>query len=592
MIAHQKSEFQYPHQGVAVDVDVDGVTVTALVVLDQSARQSGWLRLVWGSPRAVLSAMQALRPVGRCDPDFGGWGEAARLSRVVASVLELDTVAKAEFLAGRVVVKDIPIRTPSPLPTLPPSATVEDYRRLRVAAGSLVRPALLYRPSEELLMPNQVAGARWLLEHPIGMLADDMGLGKTVQAITALRYLVWRGIAHRCLIVCPSSLLANWEDELSRWAPELARLRVTPRAREREEVWGLVLGRFHVLLASYEHLREPPSALRTGGHVDVVIADEAHRIRNLSAAVTQGIRSLRWARFWALTGTPIERDPRDLATILSTLDPGRFAPSDSASSASTLRARARPYILRRLKNDVLAELPAVLESTETLELLPPQQRAYRRAFKQGMRSGEPGSLLRLVNELRTICDFDPDTGKSAKVERIREILDTVAIAQEKAVVFSYLLRPLYILEAELTKSGIGSVRLEGSLSLAERDAVLRRFRLDASITALLASTRVGGEGLTLTAANHVLFLNEWWNPSGNAQARDRVIRIGQQRGVSVYRFRCRGTIEEVLERILQEKSESFFQIVDRLADPLSQNDPDVVKALGELKTRLANVRGI
>jgi SNF2 family DNA or RNA helicase len=588
MSLHESDADKHPREGVSLTIRVDGFDIPTHAVLDLSARDAGWVRLMWGRSPGVFSLLPPLKPVACSDPDFGGWRDATDLSQALAWILELDTAARADFLAGRIVVKDVPVRTPQPLPALGPSASADDYRRLRVTTGGLVRPLLLRAPDETHLMPYQAVGVEWLLDHPSGILADDMGLGKGVQAIAALRRLIRLGQARGGLIVCPRSLIANWEDELSRWAPELSRLRVTPSAREREEVWAAVVGRVHVLIASYEHLRDPPIALR-GEHLNVIIADEAHRIRNLSAAVTRGMRMLRWSRFWALTGTPIERDSKDLATLLSTLDPRRFAPGDSTLSPSTLRARARPYILRRLKTEVLDELPPVLDTKETLELLAPQQRAYQRALRDTMRSGEPGSFLRLINELRTICDFDPETGKSVKVERITEIIDTITMAREKAVVFSYLLRPLDILQAELERADLALVRLEGSMSLAERAAALRRFKFDPNIVALLASTRVGGEGLTLTEANHVIFLNEWWNPSSNAQARDRVVRIGQLRGVRIYHFRCRGTIEQVLDRILEVKSEMYTSILDRLTDPASESDPDVIGALGELRRGLESL---
>ncbi len=574
--------------GVFLTISLDRLTVPAFAVLDMSPRDAGWFRLVWGRLPDVLVSIPPLKLVPQSDPDFGGWRNASFLSRALGWILELDTATRTDFLAGHIVAKDVPIQTPKPLPALGPSASADDYRRLRVTAGSLVRPLLVDPPDEAHLMPYQASGVEWLLDRTSGILADDMGLGKTVQAIAALRRLVHRGEARSALIICPRSLIANWEEELSRWAPELSRLRVTPSARHREEVWATIIGRVHVLVSSYEHLRDPPVALRTG-HLDVVIADEAHRIRNLSAAVTRGIRSLPWTRFWALTGTPIERDSRDLATLLSTLDPRRFAQSDSALPASALRARARPYVLRRLKMEVLDELPSVLDSKETLELLPPQQRTYRRVMKETMHSGEPGSFLRLINDLRTICDFDPETGKSVKIERITEIIDAIKMAGEKTVVFSYLLRPLDILQSELQEAGLSWSRLEGSMSLTEREAAIRQFKSDPDTVALLASTRVGGEGLTLTEANHVIFLNEWWNPSSNAQARDRVVRIGQRRGVRVYHFRCKGTIEEVLDQILEAKSETFTLILDRLADPTYQNDPDVIGTLGELRRGLESL---
>jgi conjugative relaxase-like TrwC/TraI family protein len=196
------------------------------------------------------------------------------------------------------------------------------------------------------------------------------------------------------------------------------------------------------------------------------------------------------------------------------------------------------------------------------------------------------AMLVLINELRTICDYDPATGVSCKADRIAEIIGNIAAAGEKAVVFSYLLKPLDLLEERLKQTGILSAQLQGSMSLAEREAEIRRFRGDSTVPALLASSRIGGEGLTLTEANHVIFVNEWWNPSANSQARDRVVRLGQRRGVRVYRFRCRDTIEETLDRILEKKTHTFTSIIDRLADTAAIQDPNVHQLLKELEVDL------
>ena len=288
------------------------------------------------------------------------------------------------------------------------------------------------------------------------------------------------------------------------------------------------------------------------------------------------------------TGTPIERDPGDLATLLSIIDPARFSPLDGRLHSSILRARARPYILRRLKEEVLEDLPDVIDSKETLELLAPQWRSYRSAVRNQAAAADEQGILALVNELRMICDFDPKSGASSKVEPILEILENVAASSEKAVVFSYLLKPLYLLREKLARA-LGDkalATLEGSMSLAERDLTLDRFRTDEKVCVLLASSRVGGQGLTLTEANHVIFFNEWWNPSANAQARDRVVRIGQKRGVRVYRFRCKDTIEEVLDEILAAKSHTIAEVIGRLAEPPRVLDEELLSVVRQLKLKI------
>ena len=439
------------------------------------------------------------------------------------------------------------------------------YRNLRLGTGDLVRPWLLGAPSLDALYPFQRAGVDWLRERAGAILADDMGLGKTVQVIFALRLLFNEAAIRSVLVACPKSLLDVWEGELLRWAPELGVAVLSPPGRIRDQAWGAVVGRRHVLVTNYEQLREPVAALGAST-LDLVVADEAHRLRNFGAHVTAGIDRLPRRRFWALSGTPLERDLEDLATLLSLVEPTRFAPSDSRLHPASLRSAARPYILRRNKEDVLDELPPVLDRTETVELTRGQAEAYGDAVSEYRRGGTPGAELALLTRLRSICDLHAESGESSKIDRIMERLAVVRGRAEKAVVFAHLLAPLHELERRLeSKWGSGTTRcLVGAMQAEEREKAVREFRTDPDVLALVASSRVGGEGLTLVEANHVFLLDEWWNPSANDQARDRVVRIGQKRTVYVYRFCCRGTIEERLQEILDSKRELFEDAVGRL----------------------------
>jgi len=478
-------------------------------------------------------------------------------------ILRLDSSAARDVVMGGRVVKVVPGQDPLPLPPLAPEAPIEEYWQARQPLGHLVRPLFLPAPQCSSLLDYQSVGVAWLLDREQGILADDMGLGKTLQAIMAMRVLFQRGHLEQALVVCPRSLLANWEAELERWAPELSRLRVVPGAQTRDAAWATMAERVHVIITNYEHMRQVPQTLRNR-ELHLVVADEAHRLRNADALTTRGIRRLRARRFWALTGTPIERDPRDLATLLSLLFPTEFAESDSKVPHGLLRSRARAFVLRRRKKDVLDQLPEVVESIEMLDLSPGQRGAYSSALDEARGAGDDSAFLRLIGRCRLICDYDPDSLESSKADRIAEVLDDIESMGEKAVVFSYLLKPLEIMGARLAGR---YVRLVGEMSSVAREDALRRFKKDRSVPFLLASSRIAAEGLTLTEANHVVFFNEWWNPSANAQARDRVVRIGQLRGVRVYKFRCRRTIEELLERILAKKSEMFEEIVERMALP-------------------------
>ena len=460
------------------------------------------------------------------------------------------------------------------------SESLSDYLRLRLDVGELVRPLLMDPPELGKLFPFQRRGVEWLIERYGGILADDMGLGKTVQVIAAIRLLFNRAEVRSVLVVCPKSLIATWAREFTRWAPELGVVVVTPPARVREDVWQIVSGHCHVILTNYEQLREPPVSLHRRGP-DLIVADEAHRLRNRPARITTGVFRLRPKRFWAITGTPVERDIEDLATLLSLVVPTHFAPTDAKLHASSLRSRARAYVLRRRKQDTLKELPPVLDTTEVLELSDPQRRSYRDAIKLYRKRGRRGDELALLTRLQMLCDIDPDSGKSCKVERIIYLLGRIRKHREKAVVFSYRLEPLRELQRRIIErwGAEAVVLLTGEMDNEDRDRSVAFFRDDGRPIALLASSRVGGEGLTLVEANHVFRFNQWWNPSANDQARDRVVRIGQHRSVRVYRFCCRGTVEETLERILESKREVYFNSVERLAQ---QNDAPWSRLLSEI----------
>ena len=489
-----------------------------------------------------------------------------RIKSATRKLLSSDGQALRDLQKGLVIRKTVYSYDPPPLHVGNSVQNVSTYREKRLTASALIRPILLPKPVEKRLRPFQDEGVRWLIGRDKAILADDMGLGKTVQTIFALRILFNRASIHTVLIICPKSLLANWEAEIAHWAPELSRLQVVPSSPIREEAWKAVWGRVHIILTNYEQVRNPPSVLLSED-LDLLVADEAHRIRNTDSQITQGIRSLEVQKFWALTGTPLERDSEDLATLLSTLEPKRFSVSDRRLHPTSLRSQARPYVLRRLKDDVLDDLPEVLESTQILELLPDQRDSYSLALN-ALSSSKGASILAILNQLRAICDFDSRTGQSAKVNRIVEIIQDFSAVGDKGVVFSYLLEPLSVLRGKI--EGVlgrkAAIDLRGSQTVAEREDAIERFRNDSRIHVMLCSSRVAGEGLTLTEANHVIFLNEWWNPSANSQARDRVVRIGQKKGVRLYRFRCRNTIEETLEEILERKSLNFEQLIDRLAE--------------------------
>lgn len=490
-----------------------------------------------------------------------------RLMRAAEWAAALDPALARSVAEGR--RPSIEVRPRSPRGSVRPTGqTATDYRRLRLSVGDLVRPVLLDPPDESPLHEFQRRGVRWLLERRGGILADDMGLGKTVQVIFALRALFQRGEIRNALVLGPKGMVSTWSRELSRWAPELGVVEMTPPAAVRAEAWKAVYRRRHVLLTNFEQLLDLPRFL-VQDPPDAVVADEAHHLRNPGSKMTAAAFRLRPGRFWALTGTPVEHDAADLATLLSLVAPRRFRPSDWKQPGS-LRSRARLFVLRRTKEDALRDLPEVHEHSEVLDLTPPQEGSYLRAKEAYLRGDiDP---LPAIGKLLDICDCDPQSDASAKIDWILDRLGEIRKAEEKAVVFAHRLAPLRELRRRVeTRYGAGaSCLLVGEMDSRERDKEVGRFRTDEDAVVLLASTGVGGEGLTLTEANHVLLLNRWWNPSTNRQARDRVARIGQRREVHVTGFTCRNTVEEDLDRILEEKVGIYEETVERLAtDPLA-----------------------
>ena len=401
----------------------------------------------WGGQRLAIrvasSGNSRLLEITRLDCDGSSHGfesddaEVRKLRCAASIALELDATLARSVRQGQVARIDVR-RPRSRLPSRPRNAG--EAMALRPPIEELIAPLIFESAPQPTLRPFQESGVRWLAERRVGILADDMGLGKTAQALRALEELIIQGTIRSAIVICPKSLLANWEAECDRWVPGLTLVRSVPSKEESSEVWAAVLGRSHIIITSYEQLRPLPRPLASA-RVELVIADEAHRLRRLQAKLVKAFRLLTAERIWALTGTPIERHGMDLATLLSLLEPTRFSAQSAATGSLELRAQARPYLLRRLKQDVLSELPDVIDTKELVELTDQQQRAYSSARSKPL-SKDVGDVLQRFTLLRSICDVDPQSGSSSKLDRIVEILQAVREAEEKAVVFSYLLQPL------------------------------------------------------------------------------------------------------------------------------------------------------
>ena len=426
--------------------------------------------------------------------------------------------------------------------------------------GELWRWRFLRRLLDYPFKDYQAIGVKWLQERRVGVLADDMGLGKTLQAIAAMEGLHRSGEIKNTLIVCPKSLIGVWEAEISLWAPRLCTIGLHSSIPVKE--WQILSIQCQVAITNYEAIRrnypEP-------GSFDLVIFDELHKLKNPNSLNYKAAYCLKPRFVWGLSGTPIENEARDLSSILHLLDRKKVSISDSKLSTASLRSLASQYILRRDRRVISGELPKVIENTELIPLTFEQRNAYNKILRENT-IASMGEWIAKFNRLRDICDLDPSTRKSSKVDRASVIVDAINKLSEKVVVFSWRIEPLRLLHQRLIKL-YGSACVEiitGQTKSTIRSNFVESFQSKNYPFVLLCSTRATAEGLTLTAANHVIFLNEWWNPSVNSQARDRVNRIGQTRTVYVYRLRSQDTIESRLDEILKTKAGLFDKIVNQI----------------------------
>lgn len=427
------------------------------------------------------------------------------------------------------------------------------------------------------LMPFQRDGIRALIEKRRLLLSDDMGLGKTVQSIAAIRILKALGKIESALVVAPTSILEQWRRELDRWAPELSAIIVRGSPNDRRWQW---MARKDVTLASYEVLRRDKnlmaSACAQEKAWDVAVLDEAQRIKNRNST-SEAAKAIPRRRSWALTGTPIENKESELASIIEFVDRVEGMPTKRYSRGEVLRRRHRALQLRRKKGDVLEDLPPKLITMVPIELAGSQLESYKRAEVDGIyylkSLGEDVGIrhvLELITRLKQICNADPRTGASSKLDDIGERLRTLTAQGHKALIFSqYTSDTAGVAAAADHLMEFNPLTLTGEVPMECRDGVINRFKTDKSHKALVVSLRAGGLGLNLQEASYVFHLDRWWNPALERQAEDRSHRLGQTVKVNVIKYSCTNTIEESIDRILQQKQELFDQLVDDVSMDLS-----------------------
>ncbi len=439
------------------------------------------------------------------------------------------------------------------------------------------------------LRPYQMAGVQWMhLLSGLGLgacLADDMGLGKTIQVLSLL---LARGRDNKekqpSLLVAPASLLANWMAEIERFCPSLKALIVHPSTVSAERVKHLTPDGFagrDLVITSYGTLLRSPVLAETSWRL--LVLDEAQAIKNPKAKQTRAAKALKAKARIALTGTPVENHLGDLWSIFDFINPGLLGTSRQFSNYAKglaerahnpygpLRDLVRPYILRRMKTDksVIDDLPDKTEVKAYCALSRKQAALYEQTVSDLVEALEgsegiqrKGVVLATLMRLKQICNHpsqwlkehawpEEDSGKFA---RLREIAEIVAERQEKMLVFTQFRETTAPLEVFLGRVfGRPGVVLHGGTAVKSRGAMVRTFQEDETVPFFILSLKAGGSGLTLTAASHVVHFDRWWNPAVENQATDRAFRIGQKKNVLVHKFICRGTIEEKIDAMIEEK---------------------------------------
>jgi non-specific serine/threonine protein kinase len=449
------------------------------------------------------------------------------------------------------------------------------------------------------LRPYQERGLAWLESlGSLGLgacLADDMGLGKTAQVLALL---VAERAAERAapeasqadlqrgatLVVCPMSVVENWRREAERFAPELAVHVHHGSERLGAEDLAVAAARADVIITTYALVARDIEALSAIGWGRLVL-DEAQNIKNRAARQAQAVRRIRAPRRIALTGTPVENRLAELWSIMEVLNPGLLGSANAFrqrfavpierygddDAAGRLRRATAPFILRRLKSDrsIIADLPDKIEMTVYCSLTREQATLYQAIVDEMMERIESsegierrGLVLATMLRLKQVCNHPAQmladgsalAGRSGKLERLEGILEEVLAEGDRALVFTQFAAFGALLRSHLRdRFGREVLYLHGGTRKADRDAMVARFQGDGGPSILILSLKAGGTGLNLTAANHVIHVDRWWNPAVEDQATDRAYRIGQQRNVQVRKLVCAGTLEDRIAALLESK---------------------------------------
>jgi SNF2 family DNA or RNA helicase len=440
------------------------------------------------------------------------------------------------------------------------------YYLLQPPLGLLVGSGQLNFPHHPF--PYQLDGIAFLFPRYAAVLADEMGLGKTMQAISTIRLLLCSGQVRNVLMICPKPLVSNWLREFRVWAPEIPVAAIEGNVGTRDFQWRSP--DVPVKIANYELLaRDKSTVLDSGLHFDLVVLDEAQRIKNRLSTTSEIVCAIPRTRAWALTGTPVENSPDDLVGIFNYLAPGYLRPG---MPMPEIAKSTRDYILRRTKEMVMDDMPPKLYREAELDLTPEQWATYQSAEAEGVIKLEEldqqltiQHVFELVLRLKQICNFDPATGSSAKLERLVADMDEVAASGKKAIVFSQWVGSIAKMKPALQR--FGPLEYHGKIPHKQRESVIDRFRHDPQSQVILMSYGAGSVGLNLQFCEYVFLFDRWWNPAIEDQAINRAHRIGVKGAVTVTRMLAMNTIEQRIATILDQKRQMFDELFAESAPP-------------------------
>ncbi|WZY00123.1 SNF2 helicase associated domain-containing protein [Bacillus sp. FSL W7-1360] len=448
------------------------------------------------------------------------------------------------------------------------------------------------------LRTYQETGFRWMRTLAKaglgGVLADDMGLGKTLQTITHLQAEKEGGTSGKALVIAPASVIFNWEKEVGRFAPALSVAVIAGTKANRDRIRQETASA-DVWITSYP-LIQREADVYADERFHTLILDEAQAIKNEQAKTTKAVRSLKAASCFALSGTPIENRLDELYTLMQTVIPGLFGTKKQfkARTHENIARLIRPFLLRRLKTEVLTELPDKIESVQYTELLETQKKYYLAQVKQLKEEVDDAiaketfqkkriEILAGLTKLRQLCCHPKlvtgaDDAESGKLSRLLEYVEEALAAGQRLVIFSQFTSMLTIIKEAFIARNWDYFSLDGSTPASERLKLADQFN-DGEKSLFLVSLKAGGTGLNLTGGDTVILYDTWWNPAIEEQAADRVYRFGQKKNVQVIKLIANGTIEEKILALHEKKKALVDAVIQPGEKQLSAMSVEEIKEL-------------